>query len=651
MSIAAQCPNCGAPIEFHVNSSVVTVCESCSTVVARTDRSFEDLGKTSDLVQTRSPLSLWLSGTFEGVGFQLTGRAQLKHGAGGVWDEWYMAFDDGRWGWLAEAQGRFYLTFRNEGPANASESIRPGVIVTVGEPAMAMTVSEAGEATLVAGRGEIPYRLEAGKRYFYADLSGPKGAFGTIDFSEQPPAVFTGRQIGLSELNLISTGDQPDFDFSAAAQVGTQSVSCDNCGGSLELHAPDRTERVACPYCGSLHDCNQGVLRFLHTVDGGQVQPSIPLGSKANFEEQEFTLVGFMVRETSVGWETFSWEEYLFYNPSAGFRWLAQSDGHFNYLVPASMGDIRARLPDDSHYVGETASYMNKMFKIFQSGEAEVRYVAGEFYWRVEAGQKTETVDYVSPPEMLSGESGNGEINWTIGTYMSKADVKKCLIGDVEVTSPSASGVAPNQPFRHKAVYKVWGIFLALAVVLFIWAQAKHANKKVHFQSYTLDAQSADNTQSPTGKAHLFFSDEFKLVGDQNIEVKGYGPLVNNSWIYAQVDLYNKKTGAVYAFDLPIEYYHGYEGGEQWTEGSRTKAKVISAVPAGPYLMRLMVERKSYGSIEKLDITVTQGVFQWKNWLMLLFFISFIPIIIAIYHFFFERKRWSQSDYHGGDDE
>lgn len=681
MSIAAQCPNCGAPIAFHVNSSVVTVCESCSTVVARTDRSFEDLGKTSDLVQTRSPLSLWLGGTFEGVGFQLTGRAQLQHGAGGVWDEWYMAFDDGRWGWLAEAQGRFYLTFRHHGPANASDQIRPGVTVTVGDPAVAMTVAEAGEAGIIAGRGEIPYRLESGKRYFYADLSGPSGAFGTIDFSEQPPAVFIGRQVELRELNLQGGGGQDEFDYAdAASQISTQAVSCDNCGGSLELHAPDQTQRVACPYCGSMHDCDRGVLRFLHTVDGGRIQPSIPLGCTATFEYQEFTLVGFMVRETSSGWETFSWEEFLFYNPSAGFRWLAQSDGHFNYLKPVTLGDIRARLPDDSHYAGERAEYVDKSYKVFQSGEAEVKYVAGEFYWRVEAGQTTTTVDYINPPEMLSGESGTGEINWTLGTYMSQADVQKCLAAGTEISCQSASGVAPNQPFRHKAVYPIWALFLVLALGLGVWAHRRSIDKTTHSQNFKLVAQdkkkpaakpdlsrlspeeqvkrameearkSPSGVRLPYGEPDLFFSDEFKLLGGQNVQIMAHCPQVNNSWLYAQIDLYNKDNGAVYAFDVPIEYYHGIADGERWTEGSRTSDKVLSAVPTGTYVLRIMVERQNYRQSASLLVTVRQGVVQWSSWLALLFGISFIPICVAIYHFIFERRRWSQSDFAGGDDE
>ncbi|HXM34574.1 MAG TPA: DUF4178 domain-containing protein, partial [Pyrinomonadaceae bacterium] len=119
-ALIANCPACGAPVSFKTGSSVVVVCEFCQSVVARTDRALEDLGKVAEIVDTGSPLDVGLYGQHHGVAFELTGRAQLGHEAGGVWDEWYAAFADGRWGWLAEAQGRFYITFELSFPEQGS---------------------------------------------------------------------------------------------------------------------------------------------------------------------------------------------------------------------------------------------------------------------------------------------------------------------------------------------------------------------------------------------------------------------------------------------------------------------------------------------------------------------------------------------------
>src|SRR5262249_53385454 len=108
---AAVCPGCGAEIAFKDPGAIVRVCEYCNSVVARGDLTYENLGKSGDAADSRSPLATGLDGAYQGQGFTLTGRVLLRHPAGGTWEEWYAHFADGRWGWLAEAQGKFYLTF------------------------------------------------------------------------------------------------------------------------------------------------------------------------------------------------------------------------------------------------------------------------------------------------------------------------------------------------------------------------------------------------------------------------------------------------------------------------------------------------------------------------------------------------------------
>ena len=108
----ANCPSCGGQINFAIGSSAVVICDYCHSVVARTDRGLEDLGKVAALIDTGSVLRRDLPGNYRGVGFRLMGRTQMRHEAGGMWEEWYGAFDDGRWGWLAEAAGKYYITFQ-----------------------------------------------------------------------------------------------------------------------------------------------------------------------------------------------------------------------------------------------------------------------------------------------------------------------------------------------------------------------------------------------------------------------------------------------------------------------------------------------------------------------------------------------------------
>src|SRR4029453_7194701 len=109
--LVANCPSCGAPVEFKSGQSVVVICVYCRSAVARTDRELKDLGKVAELVETGSPLDICPRGTWQGVSFGLTGRAQLGHEMGGQWDEWYATFSNGWLGWLGEARGRFFFPF------------------------------------------------------------------------------------------------------------------------------------------------------------------------------------------------------------------------------------------------------------------------------------------------------------------------------------------------------------------------------------------------------------------------------------------------------------------------------------------------------------------------------------------------------------
>ena len=82
----ANCPSCGGQINFAIGSSAVVICDYCHSVVARTDRGLEDLGKVAALIDTGSPLRRDLPGSYRGVGFRLVGRTQMRHEAGGMWD-------------------------------------------------------------------------------------------------------------------------------------------------------------------------------------------------------------------------------------------------------------------------------------------------------------------------------------------------------------------------------------------------------------------------------------------------------------------------------------------------------------------------------------------------------------------------------------
>jgi hypothetical protein len=68
-------------------------------------------------------------------------------------------------------------------------------------------------------------------------------------------------------------------------------------------------------------------------------------------------------------------------------------------------------------------------------------------------------------------------------------------------------------------------------------------------------------------------------------------------------------------------------------------------VPAGQYTLRLEVQWERWQQPVYVSVKIEQGVPRVLHLFLALLAISVIPILIALYHYNFERRRWEDSDY------
>ncbi|MGB7068691.1 MAG: DUF4178 domain-containing protein [Pyrinomonadaceae bacterium] len=644
--LKANCPSCAGPIEFTAGATVVVVCPFCRSAVARTDRGYEDLGKVSEVADSRSPLRLGLKGNFKGNRFELTGRAQLRHDMGGFWDEWYATFSNGWVGWLAEAQGKFYLTFYQPMPDGATvpafDRLELGSVVSEIPNETPLIVIEKGTATPVAADGEIPYRLSPNEQSKYADLSGANNAFGTIDYSTDPPWVFVGQQVTLAEIGLKSA--EPATRESRRTTAGV--MSCPNCAGPLTLAVPDRTERVTCPNCDSLLEVNRGNLKYLRTLAPPADEPNfaITIGSEGTFKDgTRFKVIGAMVRSVTIEGTKYFWHEYLLYEPSIGFRWLVHSDDHWNFVEPINAADV---LASENILGAKSARYNGRKFRIFQDASAIVEYVKGEFYWRVEQGETVRAVDYIAAPLMLSQETSPSEINWSVGVYQSHAVIENAF-GLKSLPRPSS--VAPNQPFGG-SFYYTWGLLPIMALFGFgiLLLPFTGLKRTVYTDTITIPPTATD------AAPQVVFSKPFELGARRNVRITASAP-VSNSAADLDVDLVNDQNDEVESVVIPVSYYEGVEGGETWTEGDRTTDRTLSSLPGGQYTLRAEATVEGTQAPLPITITVDQSVNRGVNFFIALLVLAIVPIINVFRKFTFESRRWSESMFgssgDSGDDE
>lgn len=617
-----QCPSCGAPVEFEAGSTRVKVCPHCSTVVLRgKGTGLESLGKVAELADTESPLKVGLGGKYQGAGFRIAGRLQKSHGAG-AWDEWCLALDDGRTAWLSESEGAWNLMFEaGEAAVPPFEQLRPLTVFSVRDKRF--VAEEVGHATTVSAQGELP---DFHPEHRYADATGPSGVFASIDYGGDKPALYVGSTVTLDQLGFDKSELQPTPRKEALAQA-----RCTNCNGPLDLKAPDRTRRVACPYCGALLDVSAGKLSFLQLLEKPPYEPRLPLGSKGRLEDTEWTVLAFLIRSCRVEGTRYPWEEYLLWNREQGFRWLMMANGHWTFLTPIPAGDCLFGV--------RVAKHAGQSFKQYQSVMATTDWVSGECYWEVTAGEQAFAQEFVAPPLSLNIDQTQSEATVTLGEYLTRDQVAKAF--GVKAPLPWAQGVAPAQPnpWSHKAgdAWKWAGIWAGALLLVFVALSAMSTSGR-----YLSESFSVPRDAKPGAPEAITFSEPFELPHRTPLTVEVSCPSLSNSWCGIQVDLVNEKTDEVISVYAEPSWYFGSDSDGSWTEGSKSESKDTDEVDPGRYVMRTTAAWDKPIDGYSVAISGSNGPGACC-FLFFLFALFIYPVIASAGAGQFEARKWEDS--------
>lgn len=408
----AACPGCGAPVEFRSAQSAYAVCSFCRSTIVRDGETLSRIGKMAEVFEDYSPLQLGASGRWQGKAFTLVGRLQYK-GETGTWTEWHAVFDDGSSSVLGEDNGSYVYSvpaqLGREAPPPAD--LRVGARTSVaGKP---FDVASNVQVALISAQGELPKLPPLGQTFAMVELRSSEGEVVSIDYGSAPPVVSRGFAVQLDGLQMTSLREED------TKQESGRQFSCPNCGAPVQVTL-ESTKSITCRSCHSIIDLSQGIGgQLAHAVQDEPVQPLIPLGSSGQLEGVQWQVVGYQHRmghEPGDDDESFGWDEYLLYNRKRGFAFLVDSEEGWSLVRPTTGAPSLS--PN-----GQSAVYLSQGYRLLYSYEAETNYVAGEFYWPVERGQKTFNRDFASGSHLLSMEQTPREVTWSSGSKVSSDTV------------------------------------------------------------------------------------------------------------------------------------------------------------------------------------------------------------------------------------
>ena len=636
MPRSAECPNCGATIQFLWSGAVQTTCEFCRSILVRHDLDLEKVGTVADVPPSTSRIQIGTEGRYRGTPFVVVGRIIYEYERG-HWSEWHCRASDDTSLWLSDAQGEYAVTWAAAPgtPLPASDALRRDQDVMIdGTP---FRVSVLTRARYRGVEGELPFEYWDKSEVLFADLKSGADRFATIDYSEEPPLLYVGEFEEFDELHLGGLREEDDAaGVGGAPRARAKGLNCPSCGSAIELVTGALAQTVACPSCAAILDAKDPNLRILQrfSQQAERWPPAIPLGTEGTLKGERWRVVGFQVREISVEGEKYRWREYLLWNADRGFRYLSEYDGHWN-----DISVVKGTPKIVSAGTQPVVEYLGQHYKHFQTAVASTLFVLGEFPWQVRVGDTVKTDDYVSPPLMLSREITDDETSWSIGTYTPPERIREAF--GLKKSLPSPKGIFANQPNPRRGIagsmIATYLVLAAVTVGIFVARFATARDERVFAQRYVYDQGRGDTL--------AFVTAPFELKGHTSAVRLTIDTNLDNNWAYFNVALIPENGGDAFELGREVSRYRGVDQGESWSEGSARDRAVFPQVPPGRYFLRVEPERDAGGPPFDYTLAVERDVpragFYFIPLLLLL-----LPVIGAvIMEHSFEQQRWQESDH------
>ncbi len=419
----------------------------------------------------------------------------------------------------------------------------------------------------------------------------------------------------------------------------TEDAVCPKCKQETKLYDPNGSEFYVCKSCHSL-------LRFI-SHDQAEIEksskkpladPIIPMGSEGTINGFDFKVIAYL--EKKEGDSRYRWREYILYNYEKGYATLSEYDGHWNFVAGK---EFYPALEFVANNAWGFVTYEDITYPLFHKYTATVTALAGEFDWNP-LSEQIKTSEFIAPPFIIYREqSKKGSIpDHYLGEYLEAKTIATAFKLN-ENLFPEAIGIGANQFSEHYARWQnVWRL-TAFAVLILLGLQflsiilrPEHIVVNENF-SISKDSTSVSDFRPFTTKTFN--------IDDQSSAVEfEISSEVDNNWLETNIVLVNEKTNETWEVTEGVEYYSGNEGGESWTEGSKTTTVLLSSIPKGSYHLNVYPAAGDPAT-KNIFIRVSTNVTTWLNLLIACFALCLYPIYCWFRKTSFEKQRWLNSNY------
>lgn len=376
-------------------------------------------------------------------------------------------------------------------------------------------------------------------------------------------------------------------------------LQCPSCSGLLERFS-EHSQLMVCGYCNERLELSHAEVVALGKSEQVEFdQFTLDLGQTFVWEKIDYTIIGRISLLDSEGDP--GPKDYLLFHPQFGTLWATEYWGYGYYVTKKSRmlppkevfeGARKVQLPDGSHWrFSERETYT-------------IEQVDGALPYIAQAGDTLDVLElrHASKPGVTMA------IERTVGTEEIECSISQAIPQKVW---KYATGQYTEKDLRRDARRHMpwWGRLIGFAAsVITIWLLVTASINQNYGEELASFMYSRDDLRIEHVTETFTLTDVSEPIGLH------FRSSVDNEWVAIQYAILHspiagdamtyeellqkeqvldesQQSKVLMVSDVGVSYYHGYEGGESWSEGSpKTIEKwMFPADLTGPFRILLSV--------------------------------------------------------------
>jgi hypothetical protein len=419
-----------------------------------------------------------------------------------------------------------------------------------------------------------------------------------------------------------------EFKADDAPHTGTaeaaRSLSCPECGGQLGWPAGlEQPKTLACTHCTAvlkLSDAHPTLTGKRNSALAKRFD--LEIGDEGEVLGQRYAVIGRLYYSEHGSDPTL---EYLLWSGAAGYRWLAHYAGNWTLAQPTGLGppwtDVQRLTAKDKVEIGGTP------FRFFERGSLELKYVDGALPWEAALGDRTQYATFIASARGITLEKSGTEVECFVSQHVDSKAILASFGRPGSYAPPSEIGALRPNPLAG------WKLKILATIVLFgmvnLWLALSAHSPGAHLDRVTVPSGAGREPQ---------ISEPFEIPEGTQIIGLHVDASVDNGWVHVTGELLDTSGEAVLGITgAEVSYYHGYQGGESWSEGSKSKRVLLRAPGAGTYRFAVSAEGDQAVPVR---VALTRGDRLVRYPLILGILLLLYPAWALAKSVGFERRRW-----------